>query len=251
MVQLHHDSGRAELVLSAPERSNALDLDTAEQLRSATAELTRMPGLRTVLLRAEGRNFCVGGDLRSFAAHKDGLGGYVEAVATAAHEALEHLSGLAVPVVNAVQGAVAGAGVGLAFCGDIVVVARSARIRLAYTAVGLSPDMGSSWILPRLLGPRRAVELALTNRVLSAEEAVTWGLASHVVDDTDLIERARDITRTLAEAPAEALAATKRLFRQPADTRSLHDQLARESDLISSLASSGHAQDAIESFLQR
>ncbi|MFI9834519.1 enoyl-CoA hydratase/isomerase family protein [Streptomyces sp. NPDC051913] len=252
LVHLHHHAGLAELVLNAPERSNALDLDLARQLRDATAELGRIPGLRTVLLRAEGKNFCVGGDLRSFAAQGERLGDYVAAVAETAHEALEHLSALTVPVVSAVQGAVAGAGVGLAFCADVVVVARSTRIRLAYTAVGLSPDMGSSWILPRLLGPRRALELALTNRVLGAEEAVAWGMASHVVDDADLSAHARDIVSALAEAPAEALAVTKRLFRHPEGAAaSLRDQLSRESELISSLASSGHARSAIQGFVRR
>ncbi|MFF4837012.1 enoyl-CoA hydratase/isomerase family protein [Streptomyces sp. NPDC001315] len=250
-VQIRYAGDVAELVLSSPGRSNALDLDTAEQLRSATAEVAVGSGLRAVLLRAEGKNFCVGGDLRSFAAHGDDLGGYVKAVADAAHAARENLHRLPVPVICAVQGAVAGAGVGLALAGDIILVARSTRIRLAYTAVGLSPDNGASWTLPRLLGPRRALELALTNRVVSAEDAVAWGLASEVVEDTGLVDRAREVARDLGTVPLAALIATKRLFLESAAGRTLSAQLARESEMISSLAGSPQARDAIERFLHR
>jgi len=249
-VRVERHGALAELVLSAPERSNAIDLDFAEQLREAMAGIAVADGLHAVLVRAEGKNFCVGGDLRSFAVQGEQLPTYVKAVTDAAHQALESLAGLPIPVVSAVQGAVAGAGVGLAFAGDVVLIARSSKIRLAYTAIGLSPDNGSSWLLPRLVGPRRALDLALTNRTVSAADAVAWGLANEVVDDSDLTDRAHAIAVLLAEGPREALVATKRLFRS-ADDLSLHEQLTREADVISFLAATSQAQKAIGRFVAR
>jgi 2-(1,2-epoxy-1,2-dihydrophenyl)acetyl-CoA isomerase len=250
-VQVNRDAGLAELVLCAPEQSNAIDLDTAEQLRDATADIAAADGLRAILVRAEGKNFCVGGDLHSFAAHGDELKTYVMAVANAAHDALENLARVRVPVVSAVQGAVAGAGVGIAFSADIVLIARSSKIRLAYTAVGLSPDNASSWLLPRLVGPRRALDLALTNRTVIAADAVAWGLASEVVDDANLLKEARETATRLAEGPSEALVATKRLFRESAVAGNLHEQLAREADTVSSLAATPYAREAIRRFVER
>jgi 2-(1,2-epoxy-1,2-dihydrophenyl)acetyl-CoA isomerase len=250
-VRVEHTAGLAELVLAAPERSNAIDLDLARLLGDAVEEIAALDGLRVVLIRAEGRNFCVGGDVRSFAAHLDDLGTYVKSVADAIHHALQRLAELPVPVLSAVQGAVAGAGIGLAFSADLVYLARTSKVRVAYTAIGLSPDNGASWFLPKLVGPRRALELALTNRTLSAPEALDWGLATAVVDDDAVLDEARQTAQRLHAMSTDALIATKRLLHGAARGRSLPDQLAVEAETIAALATTPAAREAILRFIEK
>ncbi|MEU0070095.1 enoyl-CoA hydratase-related protein [Streptomyces sp. NPDC006332] len=244
---VRHVDGVVELLLDDPARGNALDLPTAEALRDAAAQVTADPG-GAVLLRAAGGNFCVGGDLRAFAGRGADTATYVQAVAGAAHEAVRALHDLPVPVVSAVRGAAAGGGVGLALAGDIVVAARSARFRLAYTAIGLTPDCGASWILQRLLGPGRAADLILTNRVLTGEDAERWGLVSRVVEDDELDDTAHRTAAGLAAGSNTALRAAKALLRAGAEAP-LGEHLAAEAHSIATLAGGAEAQDAMAAFL--
>lgn len=244
---VRHDDGVVEVRLDDPGRGNALDLRTAEALRDATAEVAADPG-GAVLLRSAGGSFCVGGDLRAFAGLGAETGTYVHAVATAAHTAVQTLHELPVPVVTAVRGAAAGGGIGLALVGDIVLAARSARFRLAYTAIGLTPDCGASWFLPRLVGPRRAADLILTNRVLTGDDAERWGLVSRSVDDEELDDAAHRTAADLAAGASDALQAAKGLLRAGAGDE-LRRHLAEEARLIAALADGLEAQDRMASFL--
>ena len=206
---IRHPDGVVELLLDDAENGNGLNLDSAQALRAAANAIAADPG-GAVLVRAAGRNFCVGGDLRAFAAQGADVGPYVHEVATAASAAIEVLYGLPVPVVTAVQGAAAGGGIGLALVGDLVLAAESAKFRLAYTAIGVTPDCGASWLLPRQIGPKRALDLLLTNRTLTAAQAENWGLVSKVVGDGELGAAARALAASLAAGPAAAaFAATK------------------------------------------
>ncbi|NEC88544.1 enoyl-CoA hydratase/isomerase family protein [Streptomyces sp. SID12501] len=242
----HHD-GVVEVRLDDPGRGNALDLRTSEALRDATAEVAADPG-GAVLLRSSGGSFCVGGDLRAFAGRGAETGTYVHAVASAAHAAIQTLYELPVPLVTAVRGAAAGGGIGLALVGDIVLAARSARFRLAYTAIGLTPDCGASWFLPRLVGPRRAADLILTNRVLNCDDAERWGLVSRCVDDEELDETAHLTAAELAAGAADALRTAKGLLRAGAGD-GLRRHLAEEARSIGALADGQEAQNRITSFL--
>lgn len=244
---VRHPDGVVELRLDDPGRGNALDLRTAEALRDTAAEVVADPG-GAVLLRSTGGSFCVGGDLRAFAGLGAGTGAYVHAVASAAHAAIQALYELPVPLVTAVRGAAAGGGIGLAVVGDIVLAGRSARFRLAYTAIGLTPDCGASWFLPRLLGPRRAADLILTNRVLTGDDAERWGLVSRSVDDGELDDAARRIAADLAAGAGDALRASKGLLRVGAGEE-LRRHLAEEARLIAALADGRQAQDRMASFL--
>ena len=221
--------GLARLTLARPDAGNAIDLQVAQRLADAVAALSEDDSVRVVLLTGEGSNFCVGGDLRAFAGQAD-LGRHLTDVTTPLHEAISGLARLPAPVVAAVQGSAAGAGMSLACGADIVLAAESARFVLAYARVGLSPDGGGSWYLPRLVGLRRALDLALTNRVLSAEEAVRWGIASRSVADADLLAEADHLVRDLASGAPHALAAAKRLLRQSLgntlETQLEHEALA-------------------------
>ncbi|CAM5257619.1 enoyl-CoA hydratase/isomerase family protein [Streptomyces aurantiogriseus] len=248
---VRHPDGVVEVRLDDPGRGNALDLAAAEALRDTTARVAADPG-GAVLLRATGGAFCVGGDLRAFAGRGAETGSYVHAVAGAAHAAVLALYGLPVPVVTAVRGAAAGGGIGLALVGDLVLAARSARFRLAYTAVGLTPDCGASWLLPRLVGPRLAADLILTNRVLTGEDAERCGLITRCVDDEDLDEAAHRTAAELAAGAGDALRAAKRLLRggdRGDSGDDLRRHLAEEAQLIASLADGPEAQDRMRSFL--
>lgn len=244
---VRHPDGVVEVRLDDPRRGNALDLGTAEALRDATARVAADPG-GAVLLRAAGGTFCVGGDLRAFAGLGDGTSAYVHAVATAAHAAIQALHALPVPVVTAVRGAAAGGGVGLALVGDIALAARSARFRLAYTDVGLTPDCGASWFLPRLVGTRRAADLILTNRVLTGDDAERWGLVSRTLEDAELDAAAHRAAAGLAAGAGDALRAAKALLRGR-DEDLLAARLTEEARRIAALAGRPEAQERMASFL--
>ncbi|MEV5952457.1 enoyl-CoA hydratase/isomerase family protein [Streptomyces sp. NPDC051987] len=244
---VRHPDGVVELRLDDPGRGNALDLETAEALRDTASEVAADPG-GAVLLRATDGSFCVGGDLRAFAGRGPETGAYVHAVASAAHAAIQVLYELPVPLVTAVRGAAAGGGIGLALVGDIVLAARSARFRLAYTAVGLTPDCGASWLLPRLVGPRRAADLILTNRVLTGDDAERWGLVSRSVPDAELDGTAHRTAAGLAAGAGAAQRAAKTLLRLGTGD-DLRRHLAEEARSIAALADGRDAQDRMTSFL--
>ncbi|MEU6379433.1 enoyl-CoA hydratase/isomerase family protein [Streptomyces sp. NPDC046909] len=254
-VRVERDGAVVHLVLARPDTGNGFDLDFVTALRAAVEQIVAWTGepdrtgVGAVLLRAEGRNFSVGGDLRAFVAQESDIGGYVRAVAEAAHAAVFGLAGLSVPVVAAIQGAVAGGGVGLSLGADLVVAARSAKLRLAYTALGLTPDCGASWFLPRLLGERRALDLVFTNRVLGAAEAEQWGLFNRVVDDEDLTSVAGALASALAGVHVRALGRAKLLVRA-GQLDELRDHLDCEADFIAEAASRTEVGAAMRRFLE-
>jgi 2-(1,2-epoxy-1,2-dihydrophenyl)acetyl-CoA isomerase len=249
-VLLEVAEGVARLTLNRPDASNALTLELAEALADATTELAATDGVRVVLLRGAGRRFCAGGDVKAFAASGDALGEQLGSILDALHRAVGDLAELGAPVVAAVQGSAAGAGLSLVLGADLVVAATSARFVLAYTAIGLIPDGGSTWYLTRLVGLRRATELALTNRVLDADEALAWGLVNRVVPDADLDGAAETLVTELATGPTGAFADTKRLLRRSLQA-SLADQLGDEAIAMVRAGSSADGQEGVRAFVEK
>ncbi|MFI1337864.1 enoyl-CoA hydratase/isomerase family protein [Streptomyces sp. NPDC020845] len=254
-VRVERDGAVVRLVLASAETGNAFDLDFVTALRRAVEQIvewTNEPGrggVGAVLLRAEGRNFSVGGDLKAFVAQGDDIGPYVTAVAGAAHAAVLGLVGLSVPVIAEIRGAVAGGGVGLALSADLVVAARSAKLRLAYTALGLTPDCGASWFLPRLVGERRALDLTFTNRVVRPTEAEQWGLFNRVVDEEDLPSATEELAHSLATGHVHALSRTKLLVRA-GRLDELHNHLECEAEFIADAAARPEVRAAMRQFLE-
>lgn len=245
------DDGVARLTLNRPDTGNAVDLQLARELSDATIACSEDRSVRSVLLTGAGRNFCVGGDLRSFTSRGDDLPVHLREITMYLHAAVSRLARLAAPVVVAVQGSAAGAGMSLACGGDLVVVGPSTRFVLAYTRIGLSPDGGASWLLPRLVGLRRALDLALTNRALTGEEAVDWGVATILVDDDEGVRpEAERLAVELATGPTAALGAAKRLLRDSADT-TLETQLEHESIALSNNAGTADGREGIAAFLEK
>jgi 2-(1,2-epoxy-1,2-dihydrophenyl)acetyl-CoA isomerase len=220
-------------------------MSMASQLREAVDELDENTGC--VLVRAEGANFCVGGDVSAFAA-ADEPGAFVGELARVLHETIAAISEAPWPVIGAVHGWAAGAGMSLAAVCDIVLVGRSARFRTAYSAVGLSPDGGLSWTLPRLVGRSRAADMLLTNRPVDAQEAARIGLAARVIDDDFLSEEAQALAVRLAEGPTVALGRTKKLLLE--GHRSLRDQLDAEADAIARCAGGPEGRTGVRAFVE-
>jgi 2-(1,2-epoxy-1,2-dihydrophenyl)acetyl-CoA isomerase len=153
-------------------------------------------------------------------------------------------------VVAAVQGSAAGAGMGFVGASDLVVAGESAKFVMAYTGVGLTPDGSSSWFLPRMVGLRRALELTFTNRVLSAAEALDWGLITQVVPDDQLLDEAGALATRLAAGPAQALAAAKRLLHTSLE-ETLETHLAREAEAISHASGTPEGVEGVAAFVEK
>jgi 2-(1,2-epoxy-1,2-dihydrophenyl)acetyl-CoA isomerase len=242
----------AYLTLNRPEVFNALDATLARNLLEAVTACKRDETVRAVLVTGAGNAFCAGGDLRSFAAALTdaGLAAELRTILASLHEAITRLTQLAAPVVAAVNGAAAGAGFSLVNACDLVLASESARFTVAYTQVGLTPDGSSTYFLPRRIGLSRALELTLTNRLLTAHEAMEWGIVNRVVNDADLAREARALAMQLAAGPTRALGAAKHLLRESADA-TLQEQLAREADTIARMGTTADAAEGIQAFLAK
>ena len=230
-VRLEMDGVLARITLVNGAKGNPLGLEFGRELRAIAIDLEGMSDLRAVLWTAEGKNFSVGGNLGAFA-DVDDLAAYVRESTADYHSALSRLMRLRAPMVSAVQGACAGAGVALAALSDIVIASSDSSFTIAYTAIGFSPDGASTYVLPRLIGLRRFQELVLTNRRVLAEEALAIGLVTQLEEPSRLLESAEAVAARLAEGPTGAYGATKRLLLQTFGS-DLECQLEMESRLLS------------------
>jgi len=201
----------AHLTLNRPQAGNALDLGMAKQLMAVALRCEADQNVRAVLLKGAGKSFCAGGDVKVFLAQKE-LPQYLREITSYLHLAISRFARLDAPVIAAVQGSAAGGGFSLAISCDLVIAAESANFLMAYSKIGMAPDGGSTYFLPRLVGLKRALELALTNRVLSAREACEWGIVTEVVAPEDLESRAEELARSLAQGPTGAFGSAKRLL---------------------------------------
>ncbi len=214
-MRLDVAGGIATITLVREGRMNAFDAALHEGLRDALAHIENDPSVRAVILTGSGRAFSAGQDLGERASVFEA--GDIPDL----HESLEHnynvlvrrLAALPVPVIAAVNGIAFGAGASVAIGCDLVLVAASARFQFGFVNVGLGPDSGASWLLPRLVGQARALDLALTGRPVSAAEALAMGLVSRVVPDEELSSVARAVASEFVGRSADALAAIKRLIR--------------------------------------
>ncbi len=204
------DAGVLHLRLNRPQALNALDVATAEALLAVARQLPERPEVRAVLLSGEGRAFAAGGDLAAMRA--DPVSG-ARALIEPLHAALRILTAIDAPVIAALHGAVAGAGLSLAAAADLAIAAEGTKFNLAYVNIGTSCDLGATWSLPRLLGLRRALEIAMLSESFDAAQAHDIGLVNRVVPAERLQEEAGALARRLANGPTQALGRIKRLMR--------------------------------------
>ena len=249
-VTVEMDGRVARLRLDSPHTGNAFDPELARALRAATTRIAESADVGVVVLTAAGAHFCVGGDLRYMDAQGEQLEAALFALASDVHVAIEALASIDAPVVAVVEGTAAGAGFGLVCACDLVVAGPSARFLTAYTAVGLSPDAGVSWTLPRIVGTRRAAELLLTNRALDAKTAFELGIVTHLAEQGTLEETVEGLVESLAAGSTNAYGVVKDLL-LGASRRTLHDQLGLEARQISRLAASSEGRRRIEAFVRR
>jgi 2-(1,2-epoxy-1,2-dihydrophenyl)acetyl-CoA isomerase len=242
--------GVARITLARPDAANAIDLALARELADAALRCDEDPAVRAVLLTGEGRMFCAGGDLSAFAAAGDGAPALLKQITAQLHVAIARLARMRAPVVAAVNGPAAGAGFALACAADLAIASDAARFSLAYTRVGLAPDGSSTWFLPRLVGARRALELMLTNRTLSAEEALAWGLVNRVVPAAELGAASEALARELAAGATGAFGAVKRLLLL-SGSQGLEGQMEWEARAIADAARSRDGAEGIAAFLAR
>jgi len=233
-----HDSV-ATITLNRPEAYNAINLALGRDLFRATLDADEDRAVRCIVVSGAGKAFCAGGDVKDFHNHADRIGIVIKELTTYLHGAISRLARTAKPVIMAVNGVAAGGGMSLALAGDLVVAAESATFTMAYAKIGASPDGSASYFLPRMIGLRRALELHYTNRVLSAREAMDWGLVNRVHPDAEFSSSVAALAMELAEGPTLAFGRAKLLFHQSTQ-ESLESQMELEAQAI---AASGHTED--------
>jgi 2-(1,2-epoxy-1,2-dihydrophenyl)acetyl-CoA isomerase len=236
----------ATITIARPDRLNALSAQTLEELRSAVEESGRS-GARCLLLTGEGRGFSSGADLGSGGGLPADAG---EALETYYNPLVEAIFALPIPVVAAVNGPTAGAGCSLALAADIVIAARSAYFLQAFVNIGLIPDAGATWILPRLAGRARAMEMMMLGERVPAQQALEWGLISRVVEDEALESEAVALATRLAQGPTVALGLIRKLARQAGDIP-LSDALAAERAAQREAGETEDFKGAVMAFLQK
>ncbi|WP_134702064.1 enoyl-CoA hydratase/isomerase family protein [Ammoniphilus sp. YIM 78166] len=240
----------ATIRLCRPEAANAMNLELAKELMHASLQCDESPDIRVVIITGVDRAFSVGGDLRSFAEQGAQLPIHLKEVTTYLHAAISRLTRMDAPVIAAVNGVAAGAGMSLAIASDLVIASQSARFTMAYTKVGLTPDMSSSYFLPRIVGLKRALELTLTNRVLSAQEAYELGLVTQVVADEEVLAQAQTLAAQLAAGSKAASGAAKRLLHS-GWSETLETQLENETQSLAKMAQSAEGVEGIAAFLEK
>jgi 2-(1,2-epoxy-1,2-dihydrophenyl)acetyl-CoA isomerase len=243
-------SGIARLELRRPDHANAMHRTMAYELRHAAVALLHDPGVRAVLISSSGPVFCGGGDLKAFAAESAAMAMYIEHLTIDLHAAVARLARLNAPVVAAVTGSVGGAGMSLVSACDLVVASSAAKFTMGYTRAGLVPDGTSSFFLSRTIGLRRAADLMLTNRTLSAAEALAWGLVNEVVEPTEVTSRAEALVASLAASATAALGGAKRALYEGAHS-SLEEAMERESFLIGQIVALPDAREGVSSFVEK
>jgi 2-(1,2-epoxy-1,2-dihydrophenyl)acetyl-CoA isomerase len=244
------DDGLARITLARPDHANALDLTMMRELMLAAIACDEDPSVRAILIDSEGRLFCAGGDLAEFARAGDGLAKLLKEATVYLHAAISRLVRTRAPVIAAVQGHAAGAGFSLAMACDLVLAAASSRFTMAYTRAGLVPDGGSTYFLPRAIGRRRTLELMLTNRTLSAAEALEWGLVTRVVEDDQLAAEAVRLAREIAQGPTGAFGGVKRVVLR-SESETLESQMEIEARAIADAARSADGREGIRAFLAK
>jgi 2-(1,2-epoxy-1,2-dihydrophenyl)acetyl-CoA isomerase len=244
-------NGAAWLTLNRPDRLNSFTVEMHREVAKAITTVERDESIRVLLITGAGRGFCAGQDLadRSVApgAETVDLG---ESLENRYNPLIRRLVELPKPVVCAVNGVAAGAGANIAFAADIVLAAKSAKFIQSFSALGLVPDSGGTWILPRLVGHARALGLALTGEPITAEKAENWGLIWRAVEDGELMGEAGKLAEQLALGPTRGYAAIKKAMRRSWLT-GLNEQLDLERDLQRELGNSDDFREGVAAFTEK
>lgn len=247
-VLVNSAAGLVHIRLNSPQTGNALSLSLIGALCDAINAIDAA-STRAVLITAEGRNFCVGGDLRGMADSAD-MPETLRKMATPFHEGLKRLEELGAPVITAINGTAAGGGLSLGIAGDVVLGGAGSSYLMAYSAIGLSPDGGATHRLPRLIGLRLTQDMAYLNRKLDVSEALQAGLITRIIADDELQAEALTIAERIAAGPTAGFGRIKRLLAESAGS-ALADQLDREAVSIIGAGGTQDAREGVCAFLER
>jgi 2-(1,2-epoxy-1,2-dihydrophenyl)acetyl-CoA isomerase len=240
----------AKITLNRPDAANGLDMAMGKDLMHAAILCDEDPEIRAVLLTGAGKMFSAGGDLKYFSECGDGLGSALKEVTVYAHAANSRFIRMNAPLITAVNGPAAGMGMSFALCGDMIIAAESAMFMAAYTAAGLSPDGGMTYMLPRMIGLPRTKEIILTNKRVSAREALEWGLVNKVVPDDELMNETEALAKKLANGPTLSFGSVKRLLNKTF-SETLESQMEHEARGIAAMTKTRDAKEGIAAFLER
>ena len=244
------DGGVATVTMNRPDAANGMNLQMMRELAEIAIRCDEDGSIRAVIVTGSGRFFSAGGDVKGFAAAGDDAGALIKEMTMYFHAAVSRFSRMDAPVVAAVNGMAAGAGFSFVASCDLAVAAESSVFLSAYTAAALTPDGSSTYFVPRLIGVRRAMELMLTNRRLSAAEALDWGLINEVVADDDLADRSLELAAQLAAGPTVAYGRVKDMLHASLSS-SLETQMELEARNIADMTRTADGKEGIAAFLEK
>lgn len=242
--------GVATVRLNDPASMNALSAQMATELEGVLAELSTDDSLRALILTGTGRGFCAGGDVQSFYDHREAPEEIMQAVLEGLHGVVGRLLDAPFPTIAAINGVVAGAGMGIAMATDLAVSTESSLFTMAYTGIGVSPDGSSTFFLPRLVGTRVAMEMILTNRRIDSSEALRLGLVNRVVPDKDLAEEAFALASQLASGPTLAYIRARKLIRSAMGVDP-YEQMKAEGEGIMAASTTHDFYEGISAFIEK
>lgn len=237
----------AVLTLNRPQALNALTFDMVREVQEALEQVESDRGIRALIITGAGRGFCSGQDLTSRAPLDADI---VQVYMDSFYQPISGIRRCRVPVVMAINGVAAGAGFSLALAGDILLASRSAKFIQLFSGVGLVPDIGSTYLLPRAIGRTRALRMMMTSEPLTAEMAVSWGVVSECVDDEGLLPAAHALAARLAAGATQALVATRGLIDE-GDDRDFEGQFRRELEVQQTMRASHDAREGVAAFIER
>ena len=246
-IAFTNEGGIARLTLNRPDRLNSFTVQMHEEMADA---LARLEGARTLVLTGAGRGFCAGQDLGDRAVAPGEAVDLGHSVETYYNPLIRRLVALPFPVIARVNGVAAGAGANIALACDIVIAARSAKFIQSFAAIGLIPDSGGTWALPRLVGQARALGLALTGDPLPAEQAAEWGLIWKAVEDDRLDEEVDALAARFASGPTRGLARIKQMLRE-SWSHDLDSELDRQRDAMRELGYSDDYREGVAAFMEK
>jgi 2-(1,2-epoxy-1,2-dihydrophenyl)acetyl-CoA isomerase len=241
------ENGIARLTLNRPDRLNSFTVQMHGEVRDA---LGKLESARVLVLTGTGRGFCAGQDLNDRAVSPGEAVDLGHSVENYYNPLIRTLTSLPMPVIARVNGVAAGAGANIAFACDIVIAAKSAKFIQSFASIGLIPDSGGTWVLPRLVGQARALGLALTAEPLPAEKAADWGLIWKAVEDEALDQETDALAARFAQAPTRGLAAIKKMIRQSWD-HSLDEELDLQRDMMRELGHSADYREGVAAFMEK
>ncbi len=246
------DSGVATLTLNRPEKSNALDDDQARELLDALKQIERDETIRAVVLTGAGKNFCAGQDLTAFLEQRNAPDAITvrEHLLRGYNKVVTKIRTIEKPFIAAVNGAAAGAGLGICCACDFRYASENAKFRMAFIGIGLAPDSGTSFLLPRLIGYGRALEMAMTNELMDAREAHAAGLANKLFPPDELMPATLALAKQLANAPTRGIGLTKRAFNRALVT-DLEGALDYEAYVQNIAIETQDHQEGVNAFLEK